>query len=325
MVFRNVYADATRAEAYAQLDFPGTYFLAFRDLGEIVAPARRRSAGDRLRLRRRPVDAVPASSRLRRRGRRHLGGHGPQGPRDRPGGRLPAHRAGRLRAASPREPRTSSSRRSPSTTSPRPRRSRTSCGLARLLAPAGRIVSLVSTPEIYTHEWASFSTRDFPENREAKSGDVVRIVMTDVPDRRPVEDVVCTGGDVPGALPRVGSRGRRDVPAARPARRAARLDERDPRGPLADRRARARLTARFARARPRRGPGATARSAAVRTAPRGTRRAQRHDRPPAEHDWLDGPATSTGDGSPDSGVGAGPGASDQYAWAKTTSRPFWPV
>ncbi len=61
-----------------------------------------------------------------------------------------------------------------------------------LLAPEGRILNLVSTPEIYTHEWASFSTRDFPENREAKSGDVVRIVMTDVTDRRPVEDVVCS-------------------------------------------------------------------------------------------------------------------------------------
>jgi hypothetical protein len=54
------------------------------------------------------------------------------------------------------------------------------------------VANLVSTPEIYTHEWASFSTRDYPENREARSGDVVRIVMTDVSDRRPVEDVVCS-------------------------------------------------------------------------------------------------------------------------------------
>ncbi len=64
--------------------------------------------------------------------------------------------------------------------------------LARLLAPEGRVVSLVSTPEIYAHEWASFSTRAFPENREARSGDLVRIVMTDVTDSRPVEDVVCS-------------------------------------------------------------------------------------------------------------------------------------
>jgi len=32
MTFRNVYEDATRADAYSRLEFPGTYFLAFRDL-----------------------------------------------------------------------------------------------------------------------------------------------------------------------------------------------------------------------------------------------------------------------------------------------------
>ena len=61
--------------------------------------------------------------------------------------------------------------------------------LGRLLTPAGRIVALDSTPEIYSHEWASFTTRDFPENASARSGDVVRIVMKDVADARPVEDI----------------------------------------------------------------------------------------------------------------------------------------
>jgi hypothetical protein len=64
-----------------------------------------------------------------------------------------------------------------------------------LLDPRGRIVNLVSSPEIYTHEWASFSTVDFPENRNAQCGDVVRIIMTDVADRRPVEDVIFPEGD----------------------------------------------------------------------------------------------------------------------------------
>ena len=64
--------------------------------------------------------------------------------------------------------------------------------LQRLLAPGGRMVNLVSSPEIYLHEWASFSTRNFPENRQAGDGDTVRIVMLDVADRRPVEDVMCT-------------------------------------------------------------------------------------------------------------------------------------
>ena len=60
----------------------------------------------------------------------------------------------------------------------------------RILKPRGKTVNLVSSPEIYLHEWASFTTKDFPENREAKSGDRVRIIMTDVEDRRPVEDIV---------------------------------------------------------------------------------------------------------------------------------------
>jgi len=60
------------------------------------------------------------------------------------------------------------------------------------LSRDGCIVSLVSSPDIYLHEWASFSTRDFPENRHARSGDVVRIVITDIPDSRPVEDIVWT-------------------------------------------------------------------------------------------------------------------------------------
>jgi trans-aconitate methyltransferase len=34
--FTNSYADTTRAAAYAKLDFPGTYYLAFRDLPELI-------------------------------------------------------------------------------------------------------------------------------------------------------------------------------------------------------------------------------------------------------------------------------------------------
>lgn len=66
--------------------------------------------------------------------------------------------------------------------------------LASRLKPRGRIVNLVSSPEIYRHEWASFSTKGFPENQIASSGDLVKIIMTDVDDSRPVEDIVCTEG-----------------------------------------------------------------------------------------------------------------------------------
>jgi SAM-dependent methyltransferase len=192
VVFRNVYADATRAEAYAQLDFPGTYFLAFRDLDEIVARhvAGRRAidfgcgAGRSTRFLRRlgfDVVGVDISEDMVRKAHeidptgdyRHIG---------------PADFGGLAEGASDLVLSAFTF-----DNVPQAEKVPNLLGLARLLAPAGRIVSLVSNPEIYTHEWASFSTRDFPENREAKSGDVVRIVMTDVPDRRPVEDVVCTG------------------------------------------------------------------------------------------------------------------------------------
>lgn len=64
-----------------------------------------------------------------------------------------------------------------------------------VLGPAGRIINVVSAPEIYVNEWRSFTTRDFPENAHARSGDLVRIVMLDVEDRRPVEDAFWTDRD----------------------------------------------------------------------------------------------------------------------------------
>ena len=64
--------------------------------------------------------------------------------------------------------------------------------LRGILAADGCLFLVVSSPAIYVNEWASFSTRDFPENHHACDGDRVRIIMLDVPDRRPIEDVFCT-------------------------------------------------------------------------------------------------------------------------------------
>lgn len=44
--------------------------------------------------------------------------------------------------------------------------------------------------DIGNHEWASFSTAEFEYNRTAGSGDVVSTRMKDVPDARPVNDVL---------------------------------------------------------------------------------------------------------------------------------------
>lgn len=62
-------------------------------------------------------------------------------------------------------------------------------GLSALLTQNGTIINLVSSPEIYTHEWASFTTKDFPENAKTKTGDIVRIITTDIADTRPCYDI----------------------------------------------------------------------------------------------------------------------------------------
>ncbi len=67
--------------------------------------------------------------------------------------------------------------------------------LRDLLKPSGRIICLDSTPELYTHEWASFSTKDFPDNWNAETGDLVKDIMLDVDDSRPVEDIFWTVAD----------------------------------------------------------------------------------------------------------------------------------
>jgi ubiquinone/menaquinone biosynthesis C-methylase UbiE len=64
--------------------------------------------------------------------------------------------------------------------------------LSMLIKQNGCIINLVSSPEIYTHEWASFTTKDFPDNAKAKSGDIVRIITTDIKDTRPCDDIFCS-------------------------------------------------------------------------------------------------------------------------------------
>jgi SAM-dependent methyltransferase len=189
--FRNVYEDPARAEAYSRLEFPGTYFLAYRDLPSILE---RHVSG------RRAVDFGCGAGRstrfLLRLGFEAVG---VDVSADMIGKAREIDPAGDYRLVEPARLTGLDSGAWDLVLSaftfdniPQPDKVTHFRDLARLLAPQGRIVSLVSTPEIYTHEWASFSTRDFPANRAAKSGDVVRIVMTDVSDRRPVEDVVCS-------------------------------------------------------------------------------------------------------------------------------------
>jgi ubiquinone/menaquinone biosynthesis C-methylase UbiE len=62
--------------------------------------------------------------------------------------------------------------------------------LKNLLHQQGIIINLVSSPQIYLYEWASFSTKDYPENKFAQCGDKVKIIIKSIGDDRPVEDIV---------------------------------------------------------------------------------------------------------------------------------------
>jgi ubiquinone/menaquinone biosynthesis C-methylase UbiE len=193
--FRNVYDDARRASAYATLDFPGTYALAFRDLPQAFA---RHVAGQGaldfgcgagrstrfLRGLGFNVTGVDISQPMLEQARAldpcgdyRLVGHGDLSS-------LQGSTFDVILSAFTFD-----------NIATRGQKETALAALKRALAANGRMVNVVSSPAIYVHEWASFTTKDFPSNRQARSGDRVYIVMVDVPDRRPVEDVLCTDDD----------------------------------------------------------------------------------------------------------------------------------
>jgi ubiquinone/menaquinone biosynthesis C-methylase UbiE len=192
MEFSNSYEDSKRAEAYSKLEFPGTYYLAYRDLPEIIFEhVKGRKAIDfgcgtgrstrflqRLRFSTVGVDIaedmIKKARELDPKGDYRLikDGDFSQFKGDAYDLALSAFTFDNIPTME--------------------KKVRNFKELGSLLKSEGRIVNLVSSPEIYTHEWASFSTKDFPENKHAKSGDKVRIVQTDTGDKRPVEDVVWT-------------------------------------------------------------------------------------------------------------------------------------
>jgi ubiquinone/menaquinone biosynthesis C-methylase UbiE len=192
--FSNVYDDGARADAYATLEFPATYHLAYRDLPAILARHVRGrkavdfgcGAGRSTRFLRDlgfDVVGLDISKAMLARARER----DPQGDyRFVPDGNLDALDLG---AASKDLVLAAFTFDNVPTLERKVAHFRS---LRRLLKPNGRIVTVVSSPDIYVNEWASFSTKDFPENREARCGDVVHIVMLDVEDRRPVEDILWT-------------------------------------------------------------------------------------------------------------------------------------
>jgi len=188
--FSNVYDDSDRAGAYATLKFPGTYYLAYRDLPPIIA---------KYVTGREALDFGCGAGRSTR----FLKGLGfnasgidisrsmiQLAKNVDPSGTYRLVDDGDFSAFEPARFDLILSAFAFDNIPGVAKRGALLRGLRRLLKNEGRIILLGSTPEIYTHEWASFTTKNFPENRLAKSGDTVRIVMKDVDYDRPVVDLV---------------------------------------------------------------------------------------------------------------------------------------
>jgi SAM-dependent methyltransferase len=189
--FGNVYQDEERARAYATLQFPKTYYLAFRDLPALI---RRHNHGSRA------LDFGCGAGRstrfLKNLGLNVVGADVSQAMLDQARALDPSGEYHFIREniAGEFAPQSFDIILAAFTFDNMPTEAKADAlsGLRLLLAPAGCLLLVVSSAAIYVNEWASFSTRDFPENRNARDGDRVRIIMLDVPDRRPIEDVFCS-------------------------------------------------------------------------------------------------------------------------------------
>lgn len=195
MSFSNVYDDTQRAEAYATLQFPGTYYLAFRDLPAILAAHVEGRVGldfgcgagrSTMFLKKLGFDAIGldiSASMIER------------AKRADPDGSYRLIEEGDFSGFEPDSFDLVLSAFAFDNIPDIDKRVGVLRGMRELLKRDGRIVLLDSTPEIYTHEWVSFTTGAFPQNRTAKGGDTVRIVMKDVADQRPVVDVMWSHED----------------------------------------------------------------------------------------------------------------------------------
>lgn len=192
MGMSNCYDDARRADAYAKLEFPGTYYLAYRDLPAILGAhvdGKRAldfgcGAGRSTRFLRQhgfDVVGVDISADMIRKAREAD-----------PAGDYRLLGEGGLGQLEPEAYDLVLSAFTFDNIPTLQKKVQILQDLGRLLGSEGRIVSIVSSPEIYWHEWVSFSTRDYPENRRALTGGTVRIVITEIEDTRPVEDILWT-------------------------------------------------------------------------------------------------------------------------------------
>ena len=204
MTFKNFYEDDAYAGAYAKLEFPDTYYLAFRDLPVLFTKhvAGKRAldfgcgTGRSTRFLRKlgfETIGIDVAEKMVQRARES----DPTGEyRCISDGDLDDFRDGTFDLVF--------SAFTFDNIPTRTHKVRLFTELARVLAPTGRLVNVVSSPEIYLHEWASFSSKDFPENRQARCGDRVLIINTALTDRRPVTDILWPDADYRDVYSRAG-------------------------------------------------------------------------------------------------------------------------
>lgn len=191
-MIHNDYEDQERAQAYSRLDFPGTYYLAYRDLPEIIST----HVTGKLAL----DFGCGAGRSTRFLARQGLKAIGLDISSQMIAQAKQIDPSGDYRLAQPGDFSIIADQRFDLIQSIFTFDNIPSCAnkieifrqLASLLNPDGRIINLVSRPEIYVYEWASFSTIDFPGNRVAKDGDTVYTIITDTTDHRPVADELCS-------------------------------------------------------------------------------------------------------------------------------------
>lgn len=193
--FENSWGNQTRAESYAKLEFPNTYYLAYRDLPEIISKHISGfkaldfgcGTGRSTRFLKQlgfEVTGIDISEDMLQIARSFDIGSDYQLVSDGEYKHLGKNKFDLIQSIFTFDNIPGWENRSMILN-----------GLRDLLKPTGKIICLDSTPELYVNEWASFTTKDFPANKSAKTGDIVLDIMLDVEDRRPVEDIFWTVDD----------------------------------------------------------------------------------------------------------------------------------
>ncbi len=191
----NAYEDDRCADAYANLEFPGTYYLAYRDLPQLIAKHVKGKkaidfgcgAGRSTRFLQKlgfTVTGVDISASMIKKAREMD-----------PGDNYCLIEDGDLSQFKDQAYDLISSIFTFDNIAGMEWKIHLFRELRRLLRNEGKIVHLVSTPDMYIHEWASFSTKDYPENQTAKSGDIVKIINTASDYEKSVEDILCPDKD----------------------------------------------------------------------------------------------------------------------------------